>query len=120
MKGYYKRPEETKAVFDEDGFFKTGDMGRFDEDGHLYITGRPGKRDWYANVAADPRFTLHLKRGVEADLAATAETVADPTVRVTVLRRILTEGFRVDPADAEERLPVWVDRAPLIRFEVAG
>ena len=40
MKGYYKRPEETAAVFDDEGFFKTGDMGRIDSDGHLYITGR--------------------------------------------------------------------------------
>jgi long-chain acyl-CoA synthetase len=40
MKGYYKRPDETAAVFDGEGFFRTGDMGRFDEDGHLFITGR--------------------------------------------------------------------------------
>ena len=40
MKGYYKLEEATNAVFDEDGFFKTGDMGQVDEDGHLYITGR--------------------------------------------------------------------------------
>ncbi len=40
MKGYFKRPEETAAVFDAEGFFKTGDMGRFDEEGHLFITGR--------------------------------------------------------------------------------
>lgn len=40
MKGYHKLPEETAAAFDEEGFFKTGDMGRIDADGHLYITGR--------------------------------------------------------------------------------
>ncbi len=40
MRGYYNRPDETAAVFDADGFFKTGDIGRLDDDGHLFITGR--------------------------------------------------------------------------------
>ena len=40
MKGYFKLPEQTRAVFDSEGYFRTGDMGRFDDDGYLYITGR--------------------------------------------------------------------------------
>ena len=40
MPGYFKRPEETAAAFDEEGFFRTGDMGRMAADGHLSITGR--------------------------------------------------------------------------------
>ncbi len=41
MLGYYKMPEETAKVFTDDGYFKTGDLGKFSEDGeHLYITGR--------------------------------------------------------------------------------
>ena len=40
MQGYYKNPEATAAVFTEDGFFRTGDLCCFDEDGWLYIKGR--------------------------------------------------------------------------------
>lgn len=40
MKGYFKNPEATRAVLDEDGWFRTGDLGNFDVAGNLYIRGR--------------------------------------------------------------------------------
>jgi non-ribosomal peptide synthetase component E (peptide arylation enzyme) len=38
--GYYRNPEENAKTFSEDGFFKTGDLARIDENGYITLTGR--------------------------------------------------------------------------------
>ena len=40
MKGYYKDPEKTAEVMDEEGWFNTEDIGYFDEDGYFFMSGR--------------------------------------------------------------------------------
>ncbi|MFA6504982.1 MAG: AMP-binding protein [Treponemataceae bacterium] len=40
MQGYYNMPEETKEVFTDDGWLKTGDLGYLDDENYLYLTGR--------------------------------------------------------------------------------
>jgi long-chain acyl-CoA synthetase len=67
MKGYHNLPDETAQVLTADGFFKTGDLGRFDEDGFLYITGRKKEMIIVAGEKAYPREiedTLLLHPGV--------------------------------------------------------
>lgn len=89
-------------------------------DGEFFITGRPGrKRDWMANLLADPEFTLHLKQDVKADLIARATEVTDPEERAGVIFRILTESWNTDPDRVRQILDKWVESAPLIRFALA-
>jgi len=40
MQGYYKNPEETAKAIDEDGWLHTGDLGRIDKKGYIFIKGR--------------------------------------------------------------------------------
>ena len=43
LKGYFRDPEHTKKVLSPDGWFSTGDVGRIDDDGYVWITGRASR-----------------------------------------------------------------------------
>jgi deazaflavin-dependent oxidoreductase (nitroreductase family) len=83
--------------------------------GRLYISGMPRrrKRDWLANLEANPRFTLHLKGPVTADLAATARVIADEAERREVLPHIARAWKRDD-------LEEMVRHSPLIEVTIDG
>jgi deazaflavin-dependent oxidoreductase (nitroreductase family) len=86
-------------------------------DGEYYLTGRPGrKRDWEANIVANPEFTLHLKRGISADLPMVGEPEPDNETRAQILRRALIESWDSPPDRVEASLYKWVEGAPFIRF----
>jgi long-chain acyl-CoA synthetase len=55
MKGYYNLPDATAAAINPEGFFKTGDLGKVDADGYLYITGRKKDLIIVAGEKASPR-----------------------------------------------------------------
>ena len=67
--GYFKNEEKTKESFTPDGWFKTGDMGQFDEDGFLFLKGRkkyvilgPGAQNVFPE---DIEFELNKIEGVK-------------------------------------------------------
>jgi deazaflavin-dependent oxidoreductase (nitroreductase family) len=76
-------------------------------DGHIILSGLPGRRDWYANLLANPRLTFHLKRAVKADLPATARPIIEPAEREEVMTRVAQNWGRTD-------LDVMLARSPLV------
>jgi deazaflavin-dependent oxidoreductase (nitroreductase family) len=68
-------------------------------DGRIYISGTPRRdrrRSWLANLEANPRFTLHLKGRVKADLPATARIIDDEAERRKILPDIARAWRRTD------------------------
>jgi deazaflavin-dependent oxidoreductase (nitroreductase family) len=91
---------------------KTGQARRIETvfhniDGRVVLSGLPGKRSWYANLLATPRFTFHLKGAVKADLQATARAIVEPVERREVMARVARNWGRTD-------LDVMFERSPLI------
>jgi deazaflavin-dependent oxidoreductase (nitroreductase family) len=81
--------------------------------GRLYISGQPSRRrrSWLANLDGDPKFTLHLKRGVRADLPATAREITDEKERRQVLEEVARHWSRDD-------VDTMVQYSPLIEVTV--
>ena len=78
-------------------------------DGRIWISGMPSprRRSWIANLAADPRLTLHLKGPIAvADLPATARIVDDPAERRTILERVARAWRRTDVDRMVEQSPL--------------
>ncbi|MGH8958361.1 MAG: nitroreductase/quinone reductase family protein [Acidimicrobiia bacterium] len=90
-------------------------------DGRYYLTGRPGRRrDWLANLIANPHFTLHLKRGLEADVPAVAAEITEPAERQRVIYRARTESWNASQEDARQDIDFWVRTSPLVVLEPTG
>ena len=81
-------------------------------DGHVYITGTPGPRDWYANLLAQSRFVFHIKEGAQADLPARALPITDPAARRRIFDAVMRSNswFRAQSYD----LDTWVAASPLV------
>lgn len=84
-------------------------------DGRIVITGTPGRRDWMANLQANPEFTFRLKESVEAELPAWATPITDPDDRRAVLSDIAARWYR-EQTDVEH----LAAEAPLVEVTFSG
>jgi deazaflavin-dependent oxidoreductase (nitroreductase family) len=80
-------------------WFRVGDS--------FYITGTPGRRDWFANLAADPAITVHTADG---NFAGRATVVTDPDRR----REVLTDP-QLQWYQSQAELDLLVAEAPMVR-----
>ena len=102
---------------------KTGQSCRIEiwvhyQDGTVFISGTPGKRDWYANMVAHPEFTLHLKQTLQKDIPVRAVPVTDQSRHREVFARMVEleprrESLRANPDE-------WLKGAPLVEVELLG
>ena len=103
MKGYYKRPADTRAVL-RDGVLHTGDLGFFDEQGRLHITGRkkdilvltdgtkiflPEYEGRIMETLGTPELAVYLEKGVPA-LRIQADAARETEIRQK-LRPLMAE-----------------------------
>lgn len=111
MIGYYNDPEETANIFTPDGWLKTGDLGRIDENGLLYITGR------CKNIIVLPNGENVSPEALELAL------VKIPLIKDALVREAVVDGRTVLQAEVFPNAPVLAamqiaDPEPAIRGAV--
>ena len=100
MKGYWKRPEETRECLTEDGWLRTGDIGHLDEDGYLYLLERKKemiKYKGYQVAPAELEAVLH-----EHPAVLDAAVIPKPHLEGGEIPKafvVLREGFEASPEE---------------------
>jgi acyl-CoA synthetase (AMP-forming)/AMP-acid ligase II len=100
MKGYWKRPEETRGCLSEDGWLLTGDIGWLDEDGYLYILDRKKemiKYKGYQVAPAELEAVLHEHPAVQD-----AAVIPKPHLEGGEIPKafvVLRDGFQASPEE---------------------
>lgn len=97
--GYYKEEEATKASFTEDGFFRTGDVGRIDADGFFYIIDR--KKDLIITAAGKNIAPQNIENLIKSDpRISQVMAIGDRRNYVTALISVAPE-LRASTPEAE-------------------
>lgn len=109
--GYYKDPEMTGSVFTEDGFYRTGDVGEFSDDGYLRIVGRA--RDVFNTAEGSNIYPRRIEQMIETqDWAEQAIMFGDG-------RPYLVALIALSSSHAEGRPPGFISDEDLpMRYEM--
>ena len=84
----------------------------FHVEGRFFITGTPGRRDWLANIRANPRVMIHVR---DIDFEARAREVVDPRLRRLVFSQPETRWY-----STQSEFQRLVDSAPMIEVLLDG
>jgi long-chain acyl-CoA synthetase len=89
--GYYNDPAKTRELLDDDGWMHTGDLGRLDKDGYLYVTGR--KKDLIVTSSGENIAPQALEAQLEGEpLLAHAVVIGDARPYLTALLALDSEA----------------------------
>src|SRR5215204_3248929 len=119
FQGYYKEPEATREVLDEDGWLRSGDVGSIDEDGFIHITDR--KKDILITAGGKNVAPANLENALKmAPLVSQALVLGDRRPYVAALITVdpaVADGL--PPEQVQERVEAIVDdvHSGLSRFE---
>ena len=121
MLGYYKNPEATAAVFTEDGWFRTGDVGYIDEDEFIFITGRkkniillsngknifPEELEEYLTANDEIAEAVVIGRKKDEDTVITAVVYPNPEMFEGKTKEEIDEAIEKVVADVTKKLPIF-------------
>ena len=98
MLGYYKEEQMTSEVFTEDGYLRTGDIGEYDHDGYLWITGRikdQFKTDKGKYISPAP-IELEILKSSDIDQVCVVGTGIPQPIGLVVLSQTGKEKEQID------------------------
>lgn len=100
------------------------------ENGKVYVSGFPGKRDWLANVTKNPKVFIRLKQSIDVAIAAEGRVVTSEKERRPLLARYMEFWTPINPVEkalrfvvisltkfwVKTRLPLWGPMLPISRI----
>ena len=110
MIGYYKNPEATAAAFTEDGWFRTGDLGCFDQDDRLYIRGR--LKNMIVGPSGENIYPEDIETVLNSHVFITESVVTEQDGHLVALVHFNTEAL-------EQKFEEWKEEFDIKRGDLA-